>query len=68
MLTIARFGLAFLVGVATFYFVFWLPMSLLSFLPGHMLIAFVGSLAAGIWAGRFLWRRTQDGGGVQRVT
>ena len=68
MLTIARFGLALLVGIATFYFVFWLPMSLLSFLPGHMLIAFVGSFAAGIWAGRFIWRRTQDGGGVLTMT
>jgi hypothetical protein len=68
MLTIARFGLAFLVGVATFYFVFWLPMSLLSFLPGHMLIAFAGSLAAAIWAARYMWRRTQDGGGVLTMT
>ena len=68
MVTIARFGLAFLVGVATFYFVFWLPMSLLSFLPGHMLIAFVGSLAAAIWAGRYMWHRTRDGGGVLTMT
>jgi hypothetical protein len=68
MLAIARFGLAFLVGVATFYFVFWLPMSLLSFLPGHMLIAFAGSLAAAIWAARYMWRRTQDGGGVLTMT
>jgi hypothetical protein len=68
MLTIARFGVAFLVGVATFYFVFWLPMSLLSFLPGHLFFAFVGSLAAAIWAARFMWRRTQDGGGVLTMT
>jgi hypothetical protein len=68
MLTIARLGLAFLVGIATFYFVFWLPMSLLSFLPGHMLIAFVGSLAAAIWAARYMWRRTQDGGGILTMT
>jgi hypothetical protein len=68
MLAIARFGLALLVGVATFYFVFWLPMSLLSFLPGHILIAFVGSLAAAVWAGRYVWRRTQDGGGVLTMT
>lgn len=68
MLAIARIGLAFLVGVATFYFVFWLPMSLLSFLPGHMLIAFAGSLAAAAWAARYIWRRTQDGGGVLTMT
>ncbi len=68
MLAIARFGVALLVGVATCYFVFWLPMSLLSFLPGHMLIAFVASLASAIWAGRYMWRRTQDGGGVLTMT
>jgi hypothetical protein len=68
MVTIARFGLALLVGVATFYFVFWLPMSLLSFLPGHLLIALVGSLAAAIWAGRYMWRRTEDGGGLLTMT
>jgi hypothetical protein len=68
MLAIARFGLALLVGVATFYFVFRVPFSLLSFLPRHLLIALVGSLAAAVWAGRYLWRRTQDGGGVLTMT
>jgi hypothetical protein len=68
MVTIARFGLAFLVGVATYYFVFWLPMSLLSFLPGHLLIALVGSLAAAIGAARYTWRRTHDGGGLLTMT
>lgn len=68
MLTIARLGLALLVGVATLYFVFWLPMSLLSFLPAHTLIAFAGSVAAAIWAGRYMWLRTQDGGGLLTMT
>ncbi|RPI59279.1 MAG: hypothetical protein EHM50_09445, partial [Lysobacterales bacterium] len=61
MLTIARFGLAFIVGVATYFFMFWLPFSLLSFLPGHLLFALVGSLAAAIWAARYVWRRTEHG-------
>jgi hypothetical protein len=61
MLTIARFGLAFVVGVATYFFMFWLPFSLLSFLPGHLLFALVGSLAAAIWAARYVWRRTENG-------
>jgi hypothetical protein len=30
MLTVARLGLCFVVGVATFYFMFWLPFSLLN--------------------------------------
>ena len=70
MLTIARFGLAFLVGVATFYFVFWVPFSLLSFLPGHLLFAAVGSLAAAIWTARYTWRRTEDAsdGGLLAMT
>jgi hypothetical protein len=70
MLTIARFGLSFLVGVATFYFVFWVPFSLVSFLPGHFLLAMVGSLAAAIWAGRYTWRRTDGArdGGVLALT
>ncbi len=61
MLTIARFGLAFVVGVATYFFMFWLPFSLLSFLPGHLLFALAGSLAAAIWAARYVWRRTEHG-------
>ena len=70
MLTVARFGLAFVVGVATYFFMFWLPFSLLSFLPGHLLFALVGSLAAAIWAGRYVWRRTEHGseGGLLAVT
>ena len=60
--SIARFTLAFIVGVATFYFVFWLPFSLLSWLPGHFLLAFVGSFAAALWSGRYVWRRTEDSG------
>jgi len=60
MLTIARFGLSFLVGVAAFYFVFWVPFSLVSFLPGHWLLATVGSFAAAIWAARYTWRRTEE--------
>ena len=62
MYTIARFGLALIVGVATYFFMFWLPFSLLSFLPGHLLLALVGSLAAAIWAARYVWRRTEHGG------
>ena len=70
MLTIARFGLAFIVGVATYFFMFWLPFSLLSFLPGHLLLALIGSLAAAIWAARYVWRRTEHGseGGVLALT
>ena len=60
MLTIARFGLSFFVSVATFYFVFWVPFSLVSFLPGHLLLAMIGSLAAAIWAARYTWRRTEN--------
>lgn len=70
MLTIARFGLSFLVGVAAFYFMFWVPFSLVSFLPGHWLLATVGSLAAAIWAARYTWRRTDEAsdGGVLALT
>ena len=60
MLTIARFALAFLVGVATFYFVFWVPFSLLSFLPGHLVLALIGSFAAAVWTGRWVWRRMEN--------
>jgi hypothetical protein len=62
MLTIARLGLSFVVGVATFYFVFWVPFSLLSFLPGHFLLALVGSFAAAVWTARYTWRRTENAG------
>jgi hypothetical protein len=62
MLTVARFGLAFVVGVATFYFVFWVPFSLLSSVPGHFVLAMLGSLAAAIAAGRYVWRRTASMG------
>ena len=70
MLTIARFGLSFFVGVATFYFVFWVPFSLVSFLPGHLLLAMIGSLAAAIWSARYTWRRTEnfDNNGVLALT
>ena len=33
----------------------------LSFLPGHLLLALVGSFAAAIWAARYTWRRTEHG-------
>jgi hypothetical protein len=62
LLTIARFGLAFFVGVATFYFVFWLPFSIVAYLPAHFLVATLGSLAAAIWAARYVWRRTENAG------
>jgi hypothetical protein len=70
MLTIARVGLSFFVGVATFYFVFWVPFSLVSFLPGHLLLAMIGSLAAAIWSARYTWRRTEnfDNNGVLALT
>jgi hypothetical protein len=70
MLTVARFGLAFVVGLATFFFVFWLPFSVVSFLPGHFLLATVGSLAAATWTARYTWRRTEDAreGGVLAMT
>jgi len=60
MLTFARFGLAFVVGVATYFFVFWVPFSLLSFLPGHFLLATVGSLVAAIWTAKYMWRCTEE--------
>ena len=60
MLTIARFGLSFLVGVATFYFVFWVPFSLLSFLPGQTVLATLASIVAAVWAARYTWRRTDS--------
>jgi hypothetical protein len=68
--TIARFGLAFVVGVATYFFMFWLPFSLLSFLPGHLVFALVGSLVTAISAARFVWRRTDgaEDGGVLSLT
>ena len=70
MMAVARFGLAFLVGVATYFFVFWVPFSLLSFLPGHFLLAPVGSLAAAVWTARYTWRRTENAreGGVLAMT
>lgn len=70
MLTIARFGLSFLVGIATFYFVFWVPFSLVSFLPGWWLLATIGSFAAAIWSARYTWRRTDEAsdGGVLALT
>ena len=60
MLTFARFGLAFVVGVATYFFVFWVPFSLVSFLPGHFLFATLGSLLAAIWTAKYMWRRTEE--------
>src|SRR5688572_4212730 len=70
MLTVARLGLSFVVGVATFYFMFWLPFSLLSFLPGHLLLAFVGSFAVAVWTARYTWRRMESFGesGVLALT
>jgi hypothetical protein len=70
MLTIARFGLSFVVGVATFYFMFWLPFSIVAYLPAHFLIATLGSLAAAIWAARYVWRRTESAaeGGILAMT
>jgi hypothetical protein len=70
MLTVARFGLAFLVGVATFYFVLWVPFSLVSSVPGHFLLAPLGSLAAAVWSARYTWRRAGDArdGGVLAMT
>jgi hypothetical protein len=70
MLTVARLGLSFVVGVATFYFMFWLPFSLLSFLPGHLLLAFVGSFAVAVWTARYTWRRMESSGesGVLALT
>lgn len=70
MLTIARFGLAFFVGVATFYFMFWVPFSIVAYLPAHFLVATLGSLAVAIWAARYVWRRTENAaeGGVLAMT
>jgi hypothetical protein len=43
---------------------------LLSFLPGHLLLAFVGSFAVAVWTARYTWRRTQSSGesGVLALT
>jgi hypothetical protein len=70
MLTAARFGLAFIVGVSAFYFVLWVPFSLVSSVPGHFLLAPLGSLAAAVWSARYTWRRTDDArdGGVLAMT
>lgn len=58
MLPLARLGVSFVAGVATYYFVFLASLTFLSALPGNWLLASVCALAAGIWAGRFTWRLT----------
>ncbi|HEX7237789.1 MAG TPA: hypothetical protein VF405_12555 [Gammaproteobacteria bacterium] len=58
MLSIARFGLAFAVGIATFYFAFWVAFSLVSFLPGQSVLAAIVSTVAAVWAARYTWRRS----------
>jgi len=59
MLVAGRMLLSILVGIATFYFVFWVPFSLIAF-PGSWLIAIPVSIACGIATGRHVWRATES--------
>jgi hypothetical protein len=59
MLAAGRMFLSVLVGVATFYFVFWVPFSLIAF-PGSWPIALVASIASGIATGKYVWRATES--------
>ena len=59
MLAAGRMFLSVLVGIATFYFVFWVPFSLIAF-PGSWLIAIPASIACGIGTGKWIWRATES--------
>ncbi len=59
MLAAGRMFLSVVVGIATFYFVFWVPFSLIAF-PGSWLIAVPASIACAIAAGRYVWRTTES--------
>ncbi len=58
MFAAGRMFLSVLVGIATFYFVFWVPFSLIAF-PGSWLIAIPASIACGIATGNRVWRATE---------
>ena len=59
MLAAGRMFLSVLVGIATFYFVFWVPFSLIAF-PGSWLIAIPASIGCGIATGKYVWRATES--------
>jgi hypothetical protein len=54
--------LSVLVGIATFYFVFWVPFSLIAF-PGSWLIALPASIWCGFVTGKYVWRPTESSNG-----
>jgi len=59
MLAAGRMFLSVLVGIATYYFVFWVPFSLIAS-PGSWLIAVPVSIVCGIATGRHVWRATES--------
>jgi hypothetical protein len=61
MLAAGRMFLSVLVGIAAFYFVSWMPFSLIAF-PGSWLIAIPVSIACAIAAGKYVWRATENAG------
>jgi hypothetical protein len=69
MLAAGRMFLSTLVGIAVFYFVFWMPFSLLAF-PGSWLVAIPVSIACAVAAGKYVWRVTEsaDAGGLLHRT
>lgn len=54
----ARVVLTALAAIATYYFVFWVPFSLLG---GPGVIAQLVSLGCGVMVGRYVWRQTAGG-------
>jgi len=69
MLAAGRMFLSVLVGIATYYFVFWVPFSLIAF-PGSWLIAIPASIVCGIGTGKYVWRATEssNAGGLLYLT
>jgi hypothetical protein len=57
MNTVPRVAITIIVGLSVYYFVFWVPFSLIP-LNEQYWIASVGSLVCAIVAGRFVWSRT----------
>jgi hypothetical protein len=51
--------LSVVVGIAAFYFVFWVPFSLIVF-PGSWLVAIPTSIACGLATGKYVWRATES--------
>jgi hypothetical protein len=46
-------------SIATFYFMYWIPFSILPGVGNLFLVPFLGSLAVAIVAGRYVWRQTE---------